>query len=78
MSNQSNTEFIQDFMTFSKNGAMSQIFVMEACSRYAKELDETSDEVVDDIESNRPFISIKGLQRTAREYIAKNKERHGN
>ena len=63
-----NTEKVADFMNFSENGAMSQILVMEAIGRYARQLDALSDEEVKQSDDNS-FISMTALRRTAREWL---------
>lgn len=38
-----NTQLIEKFMEYSDYGALSQVFVMEALDRYAKEVRETDE-----------------------------------
>ena len=64
-----NTEKVADFMNFSENGAMSQILVMESIGRYAKMLDEVSDEAIKTMDEKGSIISMAALQRTAREWL---------
>jgi len=64
-----NVEKVTDFMNFSENGAMSQLFVMEAIGRYAKMLDEVSDEAIKVMDEKGSIISMAALQKTAREWL---------
>jgi hypothetical protein len=40
MSTETNIELVTRLMTFSPTGAMSQLFIMEAIGRYAKQVSE--------------------------------------
>lgn len=41
MTRKSNVEFITELMEFAQTGPMMQAFIMEACSRYAKQVMES-------------------------------------
>ena len=64
-----NVEKVADFMNFSENGALSQLLVMEAIGRYAKMLDEVSDEAIKVMDEKGSIISMAALQKTAREWL---------
>ena len=62
-----NQELMVDLMEFSPYGVMSQMFIIEALSRYAKEVSEMTDEEVAEYDKKRPMISTEAWRGTARD-----------
>lgn len=65
-----NIEFVTDLMEHSRSGALAQVFVIEAISRYAKQCAEAAPEAME-----TGLISGAAWQRTAREIHEKIEER---
>jgi hypothetical protein len=60
-----NTELVDDFMNFSQNGALAQIFVMHALDEFAKAVVKNDGKDW----SEFSFISFPAWQRTAQEWL---------
>jgi hypothetical protein len=73
MSKKTNVELVTEFMEYSRNGALSQIFLMEAVNRYADQLDALTDLQVEAIDKKGSIVNMVALRRTAREWKEKYK-----
>ena len=64
-----NVELVEDLMTFSPFGAMSQMVIIEAITKYVKEQGKVTDEEIqaqlDDMEGT-PFINLFAWRNTCK------------
>lgn len=67
-----NVEFVTELMEFSPNGALSQLFIMEAIRKYAEAVSHAKPEEVDSV-----FIDGASWVRVAQDIKARLDERHG-
>lgn len=69
----SNVEFVQELMEFSKNGAITQVFVIEALRYYSKKVLQHGK--LEDESGN--FISNRAWHATAKEIETRLTEKYG-
>lgn len=60
-----NTELVDDFMNFSQNGVLAQIFVMHALDQFSKAVVKSDGKDWPEFS----FISFPAWQRTAQEWL---------
>ncbi|KAF1049307.1 hypothetical protein [Xylophilus sp.] len=65
MSRRTNTEVVTDLMGFARSGPLMQAFVLEAISRYAKQVQAADPRLLDS-----PFLSGAAWQACADEAVA--------
>lgn len=69
-----NDEFVDDLMTFSPTGAMSQIFILEAIRKYAEQIEQREDYVREEMKDG--FIHPDAWIKTAKHINTKFNERN--
>lgn len=69
-----NVKVVKDFMELNRYGALGQAFVIEALGRYAKQLDELTDEQI--AELGNTMIDMKMFREVGREWIKVQKENY--
>ena len=75
---QTNDEFVQDLMTFSRRGALIQVFVIQALDTFSKLVmnDYESGALAKKMEGN-PMVHYEAWADCAREILEKMKEKYG-
>ena len=66
-----NIEFMTNVMDFSKQGALMQVYILEAISNYSKHFAHKTEEEIEHMKKTWGFIDPEAWQRCAKEYLEK-------
>lgn len=69
-----NVQIVERLMTFSKFGAMSQLFIMDAIEKQAKKVANVSLEELKEAFGENPFISPEAWHGVAKEIVQRLEE----
>lgn len=62
-----NEQFIQHIMTHSQYGMLAQMFIIDAITKAAEAVSETTDAEIAEAQKNSPFVNMEAWRNTARD-----------